>query len=91
MPLDPQAEEPLKKLADSGTQPFETMTLAEGRPELTVPRSNMVLWQTNVGVAGEALRHLEQLDPLLFAPGEKRYCHVNASQAEIASKYGAVA
>ena len=37
MPLDPQAEELLKKLADSGTQPFETMTLAEGRPELTVP------------------------------------------------------
>ena len=39
MPLDPQAEELLKKLADSGTQPFESMTLAEGRPELTAPRS----------------------------------------------------
>ena len=30
MPLDPQAEALLKKLADSGAQPFETMTLAEG-------------------------------------------------------------
>ena len=39
MPLGPQAEELLKKLADSGTQPFETMTLTEGRPELTAPRS----------------------------------------------------
>ena len=28
-----------KKLTDSGTQPFETMTLAEGRLELTAPRS----------------------------------------------------
>ena len=39
MPLDPQAEALLKKLAGSGTQTFETMTLAEGRPELTAPRS----------------------------------------------------
>ena len=39
MPLDPQAEALLKKLADSGAQPFETITLAEGRPELTAPRS----------------------------------------------------
>ena len=28
-----------KKLTNSGTQPFETMTLAEGRLELTAPRS----------------------------------------------------
>ena len=39
MPLDPQAEELLKEPADSGTQPFETMTLADGRPEQTAPRS----------------------------------------------------
>ena len=38
MPLDPQTEKLLKKLADSRTQPFETMTLAEGRLELTAPR-----------------------------------------------------
>ena len=37
MPLDPQAEALLKKLADPGVQPFETMTLAESRPELTAP------------------------------------------------------
>ena len=37
MPLDPQVEELLKKLEDSGTQPFETMTLAEGRPKLDCP------------------------------------------------------
>ena len=37
MPLDPQVEELLKKLADSGTQPFETMTLAEGRPRTDCP------------------------------------------------------
>ena len=39
MPLDPQAEALLKKLTNSGAQPFETMTLAEGRPELTAHRS----------------------------------------------------
>ena len=39
MPLDPQAEALLKKLTDSGAQPFETMTLAEGWPGLTAPRS----------------------------------------------------
>ena len=37
MPLEPQAEALLKKLVDSGVQPFETMTLAESRPELTAP------------------------------------------------------
>ena len=31
MPLEPQAEALLKKLVDSGVQPFETMTLAESR------------------------------------------------------------
>ena len=57
MPLGPQAEALLKKLADSGTQPFETMTLAEGRPELTAPGPNTVLKQTNAGVArGSLLR-----------------------------------
>ena len=39
MPLDPQAEALLKKLTDSGAQPFETMTLAEGRLELAAPQS----------------------------------------------------
>ena len=39
MPLGPQAEALLKKLTDSGAQPFETMTLAEVRPELPAPRS----------------------------------------------------
>ena len=38
MPLDPQAEALLKKRSDSGTQPFETMTLAEGRAGLTAPQ-----------------------------------------------------
>ena len=37
MPLEPQAEALLKKLVDSGVQPFETMTLVESRPELTAP------------------------------------------------------
>ena len=37
MPLDPQAEALLKKRADPGAQPFETMTLAEDRPRLTAP------------------------------------------------------
>ena len=39
MPFDPQAEALLEKRADSETQPFETMTLAEGRPGLTASRS----------------------------------------------------
>ena len=39
MLLDPQTEELLKKLADSGTQPCETMTLAESWPGLDCPRS----------------------------------------------------
>ena len=43
MPLGPQAEALLKKLADSGDQPFETMTLAAGRPELAAPGPNTVL------------------------------------------------
>ena len=37
LPLGPQAEALLKKMTDSGVQPFETMTLAEDRPELTAP------------------------------------------------------
>ena len=49
MPLDPQAEAILKKLADSGAQPFETMTLAESQPELTAPGPSTVLQQTNDG------------------------------------------
>ena len=43
MPLGPQVEALLKKLADSGDQPFETMTLAEARPELAAPGPNTVL------------------------------------------------
>ena len=55
MPLDPQAEALLKKLADSGAQTFETMTLAEGRPKLIAPGPSTVLSQTNVGVSGGPL------------------------------------
>ena len=36
-----------KKLVDSGAQPFETMILAEGRPELTAPGPSTVPYQTN--------------------------------------------
>ena len=37
MPLGPQAEALLKKLTDSGAQPFETMTLAEVSPRTACP------------------------------------------------------
>ena len=43
MPLGPQAEALLKKLADSGTQPFETMTLAVALRPLLAARGIVTL------------------------------------------------
>ena len=55
MPLDPQAEKLLKKLADSRTQPFETMTLTGGNERAEI------LCQVN-GLIAHELRPRPWLD-----------------------------
>ena len=44
-----------KKLTDSGTQPLETMTLAEGWPELTAGLQGL----------GQHCQHRFKIDPLV--------------------------